>query len=229
MSRSQPGADRQAGDLRAAGYEVVVSPVITIEPLSASPPPGVFDDVVFLSEQAVRLGFLELQALAWFAHAQVLAVGARTREVLRARGVDAEAPAEPTSEGLLAMPGLGLPGRRVLLVSGVGGRGVLAPELAARGAIVARFDCYRRVPCSGLGADVLTCGAVIAASAEGLRQVAQSWLAAGGRADVPVLVPSARVAALGVEVGLSNLHDCAGAGSDAWLRGLAHVQSSGAA
>jgi len=42
---------------------------------------------------------------------------------------------------------------------------------------------------------------------------------------VPVLVPSARVAALGVELGLRNLHDCAGADSAAWLRGLAAVES----
>jgi uroporphyrinogen-III synthase len=224
LSRSRPGADRQAADLRDAGFEVVVAPVIYIEALNPPLPAGSFDVVVFLSEHAVRLGLPALERLPWFAAARVLAVGARSAGVLGSRDIGVEVPSEATSEGLLALPRLRRPGeRRVLLVSGAGGRPLLARELAARGAEVHRFDCYRRVVVRTLEAAVLGCDAVIAASGEGLRQAARLWLDAGGRADIPVLVPSPRVAQLGVELGLSRLHDCGGADSDAWLRGLAQL------
>lgn len=228
ISRSRPGADRQAADLRGAGHDVVVAPVIDIEPVKAPFPRGAFDHVVFLSEHAVRCGLATLKTQRWFAAARVLAVGERTAETLRDQHVDAETPSEPTSEGLLALPGLRrLGGRRVLLAAGAGGRSLLARELRARGAAVERFECYRRVVARRPDAAALGCEVIIAASGEGLVEVARVWLEAGGRPDVPVLVPSRRVAALGVEVGLSNLHDCAGADSDAWLRGLAQLQSAG--
>ncbi len=224
MSRSQPGADRQAADLRAAGHEPVVAPVLTVEPVDAPLPAGPFHSVIFVSEHAVRLGLPRLaQALP---RLRVLAVGGRTATLLRAEGIAAVAPDDATSEGLLELPELARPaGQRILLVTGEGGRGLLAPELGRRGAEVVRFDCYRRVPVAYLNPAVLDCDAVIAASGDGLRQLAQVWLDAGGRRDVAVLVPSARVARLGVELGLTNLHDCRGADSDAWLRGLEQLQT----
>ncbi len=224
LSRSRPGADRQAADLRAAGHRVVVAPVTDVEPLGGDLPAGPFDLVIFLSEHAVRWGLAAVASEPWFAGARVLAVGARTAEVLARRGVSAEAPAEAGSEGLLALPSLGsMQGRRVLLVAGQGGRPVLGDTLARRGADVHRFDCYRRIAVTELPASVADCDVVIAASAEGLERVAAAWLDAGGRADVPVLVPSARVADRGVELGLCNLHDCGGADSAAWLRGLSRL------
>jgi uroporphyrinogen-III synthase len=228
VSRSRPGAERQAAALREAGYEPVVAPVIEIETLEQTPPEGPFDTVIFLSEHAVRLGLPALEQLPWFAGTQRLAVGARTAAGLELRGLNVAIPPVATSEGLLDLTRLRrLQRRRVLLVTGAGGRSLLDRELVARGALVRRLECYRRVVRQRLEADVHGCDAVIAASGEGLRQVATLWLGAGGRADVPVLVPSARVARLGVELGLFNLHDCGGADSDAWLRGLAQLQSAG--
>lgn len=228
VSRSRPGADRQAADLQAAGYDVVVAPAIEIRPLRPALPGGAFDLVLFLSEHAVRHALPELQAEPWFVRAGVLAVGERTADVLKARGIVAGVPAEPTSEGLLDLPALRrLDGRRVLLAAGAGGRRLLGQALHDRGAEVVRYECYRRVEVNRLEARVLDCTAVIAASGDGLRQVARLWLQGGGPADVAVLVPSARVAAIGVELGLTNLHDCAGADSEAWLRGLAQLQSAG--
>ncbi|MFU8814170.1 MAG: uroporphyrinogen-III synthase [Pseudomonadales bacterium] len=229
LSRSQPGAERQAADLRAAGYQVVVAPVLHIEPLPASaPPPGPFDWIIYLSEHAVRHGLRALPDSSQARAARVLAVGRRTAAVLERHGVPSAAPDDATSEGLLALPQLqNLAAQHVLLVGGVGGRTLLAETLTARGARVARFDCYRRVPARVLDPAVLDCNVIIAASAEGLARVADLWLAAGGRPDVPVLVPSARVAGLAVEVGLESLHDCAGADSAAWLRGLERLQRAG--
>lgn len=221
LTRSEPGASRQAKDLRAHGHEVLVVPVIETEALSEPLPDGPFDTVVFVSEHAVRFGLAALEASDGFGSAAVLAIGARTAAVLEQAGHPTENPDQATSEGLLALPALQHPGR-VLIVAGHGGRQVLEPALARRGGQVRRFECYRRravAPPSGSG--VLSCDAVIAASGEALQMVAEFWIGAGGRADVPVLVPSARVAALGVELGLKTLHDCNGADSNAWLRGLA--------
>ena len=228
ISRSRPGAERQAADLRAAGHQVVVAPVIDVEPVRDPAPAGPFHHVIFLSEHAVRLGLPALEAQPWFPRARLLAVGARTARALERQGLAVETPSEPTSEGLLELPRLqAVDGHRVLLVAGVGGRSLLSAALAARGAEVLRFECYRRVAVDRLEPSVIDCDVIIAASGEGLEQAARLWLLAGGRPDVPVLVPSARVADLGVEVGLSSLHDCGGADSDAWLRGLAQLQSAG--
>lgn len=227
ISRSQPGADRQAQDIAAAGFRTLVAPVINIEPDPGALPDGPFDVVIFVSEHAVRLALGTLRSLPWFAQSRLLAVGARTAALLEEAGLTVVTPPEPTSEGLLALDTLAAPqALSILLVSGAGGRDLLADTLTGRGARVARYACYRRVPAAAIDPAVLHCDVILAASGEGLRAIAGFWFRAGGRPDIPVLVPSARVARLGVELGLRRLHDCGGADSAAWLRGLAHLQSA---
>ena len=68
--------------------------------------------------------------------------------------------------------------------------------------------------------------AIAVASGDGFAAVARLWFAAGGRGDVPVLVPSSRVAELGSELGFSNVHTCAGAGADALIEALESVSST---
>ena len=78
---------------------------------------------------------------------RVIAVGSGTRRALQRHGIDAQAPQRMDSEGLLAMPELlDVAGRRIGLVTGTGGRGLLAPALRKRGAEVCRVDVYARVP-----------------------------------------------------------------------------------
>jgi uroporphyrinogen-III synthase len=221
LTRTQPGADRQARALAAAGYQAVVAPALTIRALPAKPPSGPFDWVIFLSEHAVRIGVPLLEALAGLGSARVLAVGARTVAVLAEFGITAAAPQQPTSEGLLELDALRqVSSRRVLLVRGVGGRRLLADALAARGADVEQFECYRREAVEAVDLAVAGCDVIVAGSGDGLREAARLWRAAGGRADVPVLVPSARVADLAVALGFSRIHDCAGADDGAVLAGL---------
>lgn len=79
------------------------------------------------------------------------AVGAGTALALRQAGfvvvIQPGAAAEQTSEGLLGCAELATGhGRRLLLISAPGGRGLLEPELSARGFAVQRIDVYQRGP-----------------------------------------------------------------------------------
>lgn len=101
--------------------------------------------VVFTSPAAVRAA-AQLRPLAVRTGQHWLAVGAGTAAALHRAGiVQVQAPGRMESEGLLALPALAAPSR-VGLVTAPGGRGLLAPTLAARGARVDRADVYARVP-----------------------------------------------------------------------------------
>ena len=101
--------------------------------------------VVFTSPAAVRAA-AQLQPLAVRTGQHWLAVGAGTAAAPRRAGiVQVQGPGRMVSEGLLALPALAAPSR-VGLVTAPGGRGLLAPTLAARGARVGRADVYARVP-----------------------------------------------------------------------------------
>lgn len=105
------------------------------------------DVVLFTSPAAVRAA-AALRRLRRRPGQAWVAVGAGTARVLRRAGVDeVAAPERMDSEGLLALPQLAaVRGRRVALVTAPGGRGLIAPTLAARGAKVLRADVYERVP-----------------------------------------------------------------------------------
>lgn len=103
--------------------------------------------VLFTSPAAVRAA-AALQDLRAAPGQAWTAVGAGTAAALRRAGVaEVAAPTRMDSEGLLALPALqGLSGRRVGMVTAPGGRGLIAPTLAARGAQVLRAEVYARVP-----------------------------------------------------------------------------------
>ena len=158
----------------------------------------------------------------------VLAVGERTGAALAELGVDAKVPQLHSSVGLLELPELTqVPNKRILLVAGISGRDLLSCELTARGADIHRLSVYRRVAVDKLSSEqtrlLRDVEAIVVSSGDGFKNAARLWFAANGDADVPVLVPSARVALQGATVGLGNVHDCAGADCDAVLRGLAEI------
>ena len=151
LTRTRPGADRQAQILRAAGHEPLVCPALTIAEEPGCAPRGPFSDVVFLSEHAVRLGVPRLATEPWFAGARTYAVGAATAGHLAEAGIRADVPEDASSEGLLALPEFAdARGRAVLIVCGAGGRDLLEKALAARGARVEKLVVYRRVGGCGL-------------------------------------------------------------------------------
>ena len=218
ITRSEPGATALAESLEGAGFKPFKAPVLRIEPLAFEPPQGGFDAAIFLSAHGARLAAQTVKGR----FRRAFAVGRRTRQVLLESGIVATAAEAESSEGLLAdLPDLA--DRRVLLVSGVGGRNVLGPGLERRGADVKRLEVYRRVPVFPL-VDCAEIDAAVESSGDGFRQAAGVWFAAGGAPELPVLVPSARVGALGPELGLVNVIECAGADSEAVLAALGSMK-----
>lgn len=103
--------------------------------------------VLFTSPVAVRAA-RALSLLQARERQQWFAVGAGTAAALRRAGVaQVQAPARMDSEGLLSLPGLSRDGGGDLgFVTAPGGRGVLVPELQARGFHVLRVNVYEREP-----------------------------------------------------------------------------------
>lgn len=141
--------------IQELGGEVLEFPVLATRAVTDPPPPAAsladlstFDLVIFVSANAVRHyvpGILEQGP--WPARSRIGAVGAATARALAAAGLTADLvpEAEFTSEGLLALPALAaVPGKRILIVRGEGGRETLAETLRQRGAEVGYAEVYRR-------------------------------------------------------------------------------------
>ena len=105
------------------------------------------DVVLFTSPAAVHAA-AALRRLRTRREQAWVAVGAGTAAALRRAGVaEVAVPSRMDSEGLLSLPALQqLRGRSVGMVTAPGGRGVIAPTLAARGARVRRAEVYARIP-----------------------------------------------------------------------------------
>jgi uroporphyrinogen-III synthase len=240
ITRSQPGADRQAQLLRAHGHRALVAPVVEISRIStpilsgtprSSVPPAQFEaftDILFLSEHAVEFGVGQLPDDLDYSSVRVFAVGSNTAARLAEAGLTAVTPGIASSEGLLAMPELAdVSGRVVLMIKGEGGRDVLAAGLEARGARVHRLEVYSRQAIGAADVDVSSVDAIAVSSGDGFEFTARLWFAADGRSDVPVFAPSQRVAAIGERLGFSKVYDCAGADADALLRRLTTFTTDG--
>ena len=209
ITRSEPGATALAQAVQAAGFAAVKAPVLEIRPLPFVPPQGHFDFAIFLSVHGVRLAAARVKGR----FDRAFAVGQGTGAALAEAGFDAQAASLESSEGLLEV----LPdpdGRQVLLVTGRGGRNLIAPALEERGADVRRLRVYERVPVSP-NIDPKRMDAVVTSSGDGFRQAVGVWFASGGAPDAPFLAPSARVASLGAQLGVSRVLCCEGAGADA--------------
>ena len=104
--------------------------------------------IIVTSPAAVRFARSQL-ALSTARECKWLAVGAGTAAALRRAGIDHVITPESRadSEGLLALSALQeVAGRHVGLITAPGGRGLLADELARRGARVEVAEVYRREP-----------------------------------------------------------------------------------
>jgi len=170
----------------------------------------------------------------WFAP------GPGTAAALRRRGVEAvEVPATGhDSTHLLALPALAdVRGQRIGLLTAPGGRELLAPTLAQRGAQVVRADVYRRDPRPPSPARLAALAALpprsalLVSSAEAFEALWNA-LDASGRAALrrrPAIAASARLAALLARHGFARVATAGSASPGAMLASLAaqHARRKG--
>jgi len=223
LVRPERSPDEFADSLIRLGATVYRCPVMAIVPLNDGQPAEQiksrvldFDHyqiAIFISRNAARLG-LEWLDSYWPmlpAGVRYYAVGKSTAEVLEAYGVSVEAPGGSSdSEALLALPSLqSVSGERALLFAGRGGRGLLAEELARRGARVERCELYERQKTLGHAEEInrLLSGGelqlLVAHSGELLTHLLDVVAEENRRKllALPLLVPGQRVAGLASHLG----------------------------
>lgn len=248
ITRSEPGAGRMAQALAETGLSSFVCPLINAVPTGqplpepADLPQGnCFNHVIFVSEHAVEHGLAAVRQIG--SGAQWYAIGPATGMALQAamlrhrpaRPETVNIPELARSEGLLADQRLQLlDGHQVLLVAGEDGRELLADTLGERGAAVASWLPYRRaaLPADTLARTLIANGGgskasqlaaiegCVASSGQGLELLTHQWLQAGGSVDLPVCVPSPRVAAMARALGWLQPVLCSGASAQATVAGL---------
>lgn len=229
VCRPQPGARRTARALAAAGWAAQAKPMLYIEPLPESPELrtriqalDAYAAVVFVSAAAVEHGMPWVDRF-WPAlpvYPRWVAVGASTRQALAHWGIDAAAPADERSEGMLALPELTrAQGERVLIVRGAGGRGWLAEQLRAAGTRVDFLEVYRRQPVTKRLPPEHEIRGFVVSSVAVLEALCQN--VTERYRQVPLIVPSSRVADAAQRAGFGDVTDAGGADDDATCRAVA--------
>jgi uroporphyrinogen-III synthase len=189
--------------------------------------------VIVVSKPAARIGvdlvsqyWPQPPRLKWFT------VGAATAQILDGHGLDVSFPANgDDSEALLELPGLrdaiARPAPKVLIMRGEGGRELLAERLRELGASVEYLELYRRglphyataVLPGRIEAERLN--GLVVSSGQGFAHLQQLAGDAWPRlAQLPLFVPSPRVAELARAAGAQTVVDCRGASATALLTAL---------
>jgi uroporphyrinogen-III synthase len=189
--------------------------------------------VIVVSKPAARIGVELLDRFGppaprvkWFS------VGAATAQILEARGLDVSFPAQgDDSEALLELAALREAIARfdpqVLILRGEGGRELLAERMRERGASVEYLELYRRelplYPPAALEHRIKAerLNALVVSSGQGFEHLHQlagdAW---PQLAQLPLFVPSPRVAELARAAGALTVVDCRGASAAALLTAL---------
>lgn len=152
-TRPKDQAQILTAEITKAGGIVIACPTLEIQATSPEwvinlPDLNTIDQAIFVSSNAVRCCFnqLQAQALHWPKTIKVIAIGLSTAKALKAYGVDlCEIPPMPDSESLLALNSLQrVKNQRLLLVRGKGGRPLIETQLLQRGAKVFNLVVYER-------------------------------------------------------------------------------------
>jgi len=165
-----------------------------------------FNIAIFISANAVEKTLPTLLAQRNLPpQLQLISIGKRTADTLKAWGLTALCPASPfNSEAVLEMPQLDkIRGQKIVIFRGEGGRELLAETLRQRGAIVDYVNVYRRVQpltpawLANTKVDIIT-----VTSNEGLQNLfamlgGQSW-----RKNTPLVVMSERIRAEALKLGV---------------------------
>lgn len=217
ISYSEPSASRIADTLRTLGEETVCHPVTRIDylPLSEPMPETRPDLMIALSQHAVS-AYLSNYYRASHRGAKVLAIGPATaRGLINSHSFHVEMPDEANSEGLLALPALQQLGKEqsVWLLTGEGGRDVVAQALSKR-CILSRFNLYRREASMPKTLSDKKVKSIWVGSIHGLQQVSAGAEALGLHKNIPLVLPSQRVADHASSLGWYKLVVCQGSAPD---------------
>lgn len=166
ICRPEPECHELAASLEALGATCHCLPLLERQPIADNPQRRAmiqeldnFQHIIAVSPGAARafIAYAEDWWPQWPAGINWYGVGAGTGATITRAGLTATIPPDGhTSEHLLALPELSAPiGERVLIVKGEGGRDVLGPTLAARGARTDAMILYRRT-CPDYPSTVMT-------------------------------------------------------------------------
>ncbi len=237
LTRPEAHSQRLALALSLQGFESLVMPLMTVQPIAVSersPTPNLTEGTVciFISANAVRYGLPHIASvLAQGTKTVLIAVGQRTQSALQAAGFAAITPQQADTEGLLALPALSTGAlEQALVVKGEGGRELLASELRERGVAVTEWSCYRRCWPSVDLSPLLAAGRqwIFQASSGEILSRLVALITEASRLDLlqhPVIVPSARVATLAAELGWHTVL-CSDNASDEAVIAILHQQLS---
>ena len=192
-----------------------------------------YSAVIVVSKPAARLA-VELIDEVWPQPPQQpwFSVGEATGAILSDYGLDVRWPVGgDDSEALLELPHLqdvvAQPDCRVLIMRGDEGRELMAERLRAQGVVVDYLPLYRRyLPAYPPGVlpqrvELERLNGLVVSSGQGFEQLLKlagdSW---SRLAELPLFVPSPRVAELALAAGASTVIDCHGASAAALLAAL---------
>lgn len=213
ISYSEPSASRIADTLRTLGEETVCHPVTRIDYLPLSEPmPEIRPDLMIALSQHAVSAYLSNYYRASHRGAKVLAIGPATaRGLINSHRFHVEMPDEANSEGLLALPALQQLGKEqsVWLLTGEGGRDVVAQALSKR-CILSRFNLYRREASMPKTLSLEQVKSIWIGSIHGLQQVSAGAEGLGLHRNIPLVLPSQRVADHASSLGWYNLVVCQG-------------------
>ncbi|MCY9812211.1 uroporphyrinogen-III synthase [Aeromonas caviae] len=220
--------------LRQLGHAPLCCPLLETRPGCDLPHLGDMlreaDLVIAVSMHAIHFAhhFLLQTGQTW-PHIDYFAVGQASADAFAEAGIQALCPADPRSEGLLALPALqGVSGRRVLILRGNDGRDLIARTLASRGALVHYCATYERHypdldgdaltrhwQAAGLDSLLITSGELLQRLLALVPGPQHPWLY-----DRLLVVPSPRVAEMAEGAGFTRIVIAQGASNQALVAAL---------
>lgn len=220
--------------LRQLGHAPLCCPLLETRPGCDLPHLGEMlreaDLVIAVSMHAVHFAhYFLLQTGQTWPHIDYFAVGQASANAFAEAGIQALCPADPRSEGLLALPALqGVSGRRVLILRGNDGRDLIARTLASRGALVHYCATYERHypdldgdalirhwQAAGLDSLLITSGELLQRLLALVPGPQHPWLY-----DRLLVVPSPRVAEMAEGAGFTRIVIAQGASNQALVAAL---------
>ena len=149
ITRSRPGAQRLAAELADYDIEILLEPLIEIEPSHlwrSTVQQGQQPIMVVVTSQHAAQAYLESELIGQTRQLPHVVLGTATGDVLRAAELGVVQTATQSSEGALMHPDLQrLEGGQVVwIVAGEGGRDVLQEGLTQRGVNAVKLALYRR-------------------------------------------------------------------------------------